>query len=141
MPNDPYVPTLLYIEDDEAFAWAFQTIALEKKCNLSMVIAGNRDIAMSVLAKAEAFQDVRTPDLILLDLDLPILNGFQIFMEIQGMPEFAAVPVIFFSSSQRPSDRNRALAMGAMAYILKPGDLDGISDAIDLICTFIPAAA
>lgn len=62
----------------------------------------------------------RLPELLLLDLGMPGLNGFQVLEWLQARPAFARMPVIVFSGSDQPVDINRALALGAVRYLVKP---------------------
>jgi CheY-like chemotaxis protein len=64
------------------------------------------------------------PDLILLDLKLCKLDGFDVLQSIRSMPNFVDVPVIILTSSESPSDKQRTARMGAARYIRKPSQLD-----------------
>jgi CheY-like chemotaxis protein len=139
MSDDTYIPTVLYVEDDDATAWLFKAITREKEWKIIMVTATNGSTAMSVLAKSKPFEDVHTPDMILLDIDLPGMDGFHIFREIQKWRQFAEIPVVFFSSSERRADRDFAMKMGAAGFIHKPVDLASFSNAVDQICAFVLA--
>lgn len=69
--------------------------------------------------KAE-FDHARTPDLILLDLNLPVLSG-QVFLRVrQRIPEWKRIPVVVYTSSARDADRQTCLFLGADDYIVKP---------------------
>jgi CheY-like chemotaxis protein len=68
-------------------------------------------------------EGTRRPDLLLLDLNLPRLEGSQILAQVKSKPETAKVPVIILTSSDSPRERDRALALGASTYFRKPTDL------------------
>jgi CheY-like chemotaxis protein len=70
----------------------------------------------------EAVQKARaeTPDLILLDLQMPILNGYEVLSELRQDPRFATLPVLAITASAMQGDRERALAAGFSAYLTKP---------------------
>lgn len=77
----------------------------------------------------EAMQLIRdfepdTIDLVLLDINLPVRNGFEILVKLRETPALAGVPVIMFSSSSRSSDICHAYSLGASAYVFKPSDYD-----------------
>ncbi len=60
------------------------------------------------------------PDLVLLDLHMPALDGFQAAGRLRGDARFAAIPIVALTASAMQGDRERALAAGFSAYITKP---------------------
>ena len=73
------------------------------------------------------------PDLILLDVILPGLNGFQVCRAIKTTSETATIPVIMITSKTRESDRQWGLEQGADAYLMKPYDA---SDLLEVVSRF-----
>jgi len=67
---------------------------------------------------------VRVPALVLLDLNLPKHDGFEILAVLREQAPLAATPVIIVSSSQNPDDERAVLALGANRYFTKSADLD-----------------
>src|SRR5690606_33519928 len=81
------------------------------------------DRAIAYLTGREPYADrarFPLPNLVLLDLNLPIRSGFEVLEWLRTQPEFAQLPVVIFSSSGRVEDRVRAEKFGATRYILKP---------------------
>jgi CheY-like chemotaxis protein len=64
------------------------------------------------------------PDLMLLDLNLPRLDGFEVLKEFRKHPLCGGTPVIVVSSSDTPAERRRMAELGVVLYFQKPGDLD-----------------
>lgn len=64
------------------------------------------------------------PDLVLLDLNLPGLNGHELLAEIKGDPALLRIPVVVLTSSANPSDVLAAYGAHANAYLIKPEDYD-----------------
>ncbi len=64
--------------------------------------------------------DRNPPDLILLDLHMPFMDGFETVRQIRAKPEWAKIPVIALTASAMIGDRERALREGFTAYITKP---------------------
>jgi two-component system, chemotaxis family, response regulator Rcp1 len=62
-------------------------------------------------------------DLVVLDLNLPKRSGFEVLAYLRHTPNLAAIPVVVFSGSLNPKDREAALSGGAAAFISKPRDL------------------
>lgn len=93
------------------------------------------DSGYDVMAMAEAssLATVMTqfaPNLILLDLKLPGVDGYQILQDLQKTPTWQAIPVIVVSAFAFESDRNRALELGAKQYLVKPIKLSELTQAI-----------
>ncbi|HUS15341.1 MAG TPA: response regulator [Chloroflexia bacterium] len=70
------------------------------------------------------------PDLILMDLMMPILNGFEAIRALKNDPATASIPVIAVSALSRARDQQQALDVGADDYISKPFDLDLLANKI-----------
>jgi DNA-binding response OmpR family regulator len=64
------------------------------------------------------------PDLILLDLGLPIMDGFEFFAEIQKDNRLKEIPVFVLSTSSATSDMEKSSTLGVRAYFVKPLDID-----------------
>jgi two-component system, chemotaxis family, response regulator Rcp1 len=76
--------------------------------------------ACDLLNRKEGFADAPRPDLILLDLNLPVLSG-QVFLRArQRVPGWMSIPVVVFTSSMNDSDRQTCLFLGADDYMVKP---------------------
>ena len=73
------------------------------------------------------------PDIVLLDLNLPKVDGPEILIEIRKHPECAHTPVIVMSSSDTNKDRDRMDALGVTCYFRKPSDLDEFLQLGDLV--------
>ena len=61
-----------------------------------------------------------SPDAILLDINMPGMDGFQALEQLKSQPDTAEIPVIMISARARPRDREDALFMGAVDYVTKP---------------------
>ena len=117
---------LLYIEDNEDNIFLF-TRRLNKK-GYQVVIA--RDgVAGIAMARSEE------PALILMDLDLPIVNGWEATRMLKTSPRTAHIPVIAVSSHAMLEDRRRALAAGCDDFFSKPVDMHALCARIEvLVC-------
>ncbi|HMA33914.1 MAG TPA: response regulator [Chloroflexia bacterium] len=84
----------------------------------------------------------RMPDLILMDLMMPVLNGFEAIQLLKAQPATATIPVIAISALSRARDQQQAMEAGADDYISKPFDLDLLSAKIaQLLAPSAPPAA
>lgn len=76
------------------------------------------------------------PDLVLLDVNLPKRNGFEILERLKSHEQFKTVPVIMLSTTTQPSEIERAYRMGANAFVNKPVDFQAFTSRIQQIRSF-----
>jgi CheY-like chemotaxis protein len=118
---------ILYVEDEEADVFLFQRAC--KKAGLESPVNAVSDgqIAIDYLSGTGGFGDRRQhpmPTLILLDLKLPRLSGFEFLDWLRRQPKLRTLVVVVFSSSADPRDVQRAYELGANSFIQKPSDLE-----------------
>ncbi len=70
------------------------------------------------------------PDFIFLDLNMPRLNGKQFLIEIKKIKRFSHIPVVIYTTSSDPKDREETKQLGALYYITKPYGFDEICNAL-----------
>ena len=82
---------------------------------------------------AEGVEKAKTekPDLILMDIVMPDMNGFKATREISKNPETASIPVIIMSSKDQVTDMEWAKRQGATGYLVKPANEDELFAAVD----------
>ena len=68
------------------------------------------------------------PDYLLLDLNLPVIHGFEVIKALRGIRGMKALPIHVLSGAAREADISRAYALGATSYIVKPGSLLGMKE-------------
>lgn len=71
-----------------------------------------------------------TPDLILLDINLPQMDGYELLSHLRDIPELERVPIIALTANVMKGDRERSLAAGCNGYIQKPIDVDTLPEQI-----------
>jgi two-component system response regulator len=109
---------------------AFNKSKIEEKINIE--VARNGDEALDFLfgEGAYIYRNTRNmPALILLDLNLPRINGFQILERIRADKRTKLIPVIILTSSKEEEDIKKAYALGANSFIHKPVDFKKFSNA------------
>jgi CheY-like chemotaxis protein len=128
--------TVLYVEDD---ADDFALLKLvNQRCGtpFNLQYAGDGEEAIAYLEGAGAFADREEhpfPDLVLLDLKMPKLDGFEVLQWIRSNPLTMSVPVVVLAGSSFRADIRRALELGANSYAAKPGKLEELEVLIDQI--------
>jgi len=115
---------ILLIEDNPADAVlvreAFDEAGVE--CTLSVVRDGAEAVAF--FQSLDADDEIASPDLILLDLNLPKVGGAKVLERLRASPRCRNTGVLIVSSSGAPSDRAQARELGATEYFRKPSSLD-----------------
>lgn len=76
------------------------------------------------------------PDLILLDLGLPRVNGHEALKEIKSNSELRSIPVVIFTTSKSPKDINSTYSMGANSFIVKPVTFDGLIQVMNVLAEY-----
>jgi CheY-like chemotaxis protein len=92
--------------------------------------------AIAFVTKLKPFERVPRPDLIIVDLNMPGIDGYGVLAAIKRTEEFHAIPVIMFSTSDDPADVKKAYDLHANCYIVKPLDFQGFVGAICSLATF-----
>lgn len=102
--------TILFIEDESTLQKTFGDILTQDK--YKMISALNGKIGLR-LAKSEK------PDLILLDLVLPSMHGFEVLKRLKQDPETKEIPVIILTNLEKMEDVEEAIELGAKTYLVK----------------------
>jgi len=114
--------------------------ALEKHGlrDVELIVVEDGQAALLYIERVDGDATVVSPDLALLDLNLPRATGSRILLRIRQSRRCGGIPIIIVTSSDSPLDRNAASELGATAYFQKPGDLAGfmqlgqvVRDALD----------
>ena len=112
---------VLLIEDSEPDIVLTTEAFEDARINVELVVAKDGAAAFTILD--EAARGERTvPELILLDLNLPKIDGLEILEHIKNQPESKAIPVIVMTSSKSPTDKRGAYERHANSFITKPLD-------------------
>ncbi len=120
--GDPEAALVLIGEDEPDNQVILQTV-VESLVGARATVAGD---GLAVLASVER----ERPQMILLDLMMPGLDGFQVTRQLKADPATANIPIIAVSAMARPDDREAALAAGCDDFVRKPFELDDLEAVI-----------
>lgn len=101
-----------------------------------LCIVNNGEEALMFLRRGEGYVDAPTPCLILLDLKMPRMDGFDVLEIIKDEDTLRSIPVIILTSSERDKDIERAYQLGCNSYIKKPVNFNNFIEAITEIKRF-----
>jgi two-component system cell cycle response regulator DivK len=113
--------TILYVEDNK-----------DNRNLVRRVLMSEGYIYFEAVNAAEAMKtlDEVIPDLILMDINMPDVDGFTLTAQIKMKPGFENIPVVALTANVMRGDREKSLEAGCDGYIQKPIDIDTISDQI-----------
>lgn len=120
---------ILHVEDDPNDALLFQHACRKAGITFEVQSVNDGDQAIAYLRGLDKFGDrVKHPfpNLILLDLKMPRLNGFDVLAWLRKEGEFKSIPVIILTSSNHETDIKRAYDLGANSYLVKPVGFDAL---------------
>jgi CheY-like chemotaxis protein len=133
---------ILLVEDNPADADLIQESFAEGTGRVKVDVAVHGEAAIDYLSrKNSAGGAVPFPQLILLDLNLPRLDGRQVLSEIKASCDLRHIPVVVLSSSTAESDVMQSYELGASCYLVKPYDLDSFRRMVRALEDFWLAVA
>jgi CheY-like chemotaxis protein len=115
--------TILHVEDDSNDVLLFRHACAKAGVRANVQVVGDGDEAMAYLSGEQDFRDRQAhplPHLVLLDLKMPRVNGFELLSWMRLDPRFRRVPVVVLTSSAHEADVRRAYEAGANSYLVKP---------------------
>lgn len=127
---------VLLVEDDPGDRLLVEEVFDEHGASGNLRAVEDGALALDYLHQRGDFADSPRPDLILLDLNLPKVNGREVLEEIKKDPSLTPIPVIVLTTSAAEEDVIRAYAAQASAYVTKPLNWDALSVAVRRIGTF-----
>jgi CheY-like chemotaxis protein len=127
---------ILHVEDNAGDALLMKELFKTSQFPVHLTVARDGEDALDILHKAKAFSGKGKPDIILLDLSLPGLSGFEVLAEIRKNKNLADTPVLIMSASQKDQDLKSAYENLANFYIVKPMDMKHFSVVMTYIEKF-----
>lgn len=130
---------ILLIEDNRMDIELTLDAFRERRLNNAVHVApGGREGLDYLLGRGE-FADrdqFPLPDLILLDLKMPVIDGHEVLRQIKQFPKLKRIPVVILSSSKEEGDRAMTYDNGANSYLVKPVSFDGFLDVVHQIDSY-----
>jgi CheY-like chemotaxis protein len=121
---------ILLVEDNEGDIVLTIDSFEESKIRTEISVVRNGREALHFLFKKEAYKDARKPDLILLDINIPIFNGHEVLRQIKKDPILKKIPVIMLTTSSNTKDIDLAYENHSNSYVTKPLKMEEFLDAI-----------
>lgn len=115
---------LLLVEDNPGDVFLITEAIRENRFDINLRLAVNGTEALDFLKGRGKFIGMPRPDLILLDINLPLMGGAEVLAEIKADVDLRKIPVIVFTSSKAEDEVRRAYNLHANCYIVKPSGLE-----------------
>lgn len=115
---------ILMVEDDPEDVQLTRDALKNGKFLNALHVMSDGEEALAYLKRQGRHADAARPDLILLDLNLPKMNGRELLQEIKKDPELKIIPVVILTTSEEDKDVLESYQLYANCYIIKPVDLD-----------------
>jgi len=127
---------ILHVEDDSNDVLLFQHACRKAGVNCNLQTVNDGDEAIAYLQGEARFADRQQyplPDLMLLDLKMPRLNGFEVLAWLRQEEKCRSLPVVVLSSSNHDADIKRAYSLGANSYLVKPVEFDSLVEIVKVV--------
>ena len=127
---------VLLVEDDAADVALMENAFADHEFASELHHVPDGAEALAFLRRDAAYADAPRPDLILLDLNMPRVDGRQVLGHIKADEDLKGIPVVVFTTSSTDTDINSSYGAHANAYVTKPIDLDDFERALSQIREF-----
>jgi two-component system, chemotaxis family, response regulator Rcp1 len=129
---------ILHVENDDATAFLFRAALDEVDLSVSVYRVCDGEQALAFLTRSGAYGAARRPELVILDLHLPKVDGWEVLSELQARDDLRSIPMVVLGTSCNPQDADRALLLGARQFVPKPRSFDELVRGIEKIArTFV----
>ena len=126
----------VYLADDDADdRFLFEEALLEVRKNVKITMLNNGEQLMRCLDE----KSLQHPNLIFLDLNMPLKNGIECLEEIKKDNKLKNIPVIIFSTSNQKETINQVYIKGANYYMCKPDNFEKLKSLLDKVFTLNPS--
>ena len=127
---------VLLVEDDPGDVLMTQEAFEEHKVRNRLTVVSDGVSALEFLRKEGEHVDAPTPDLILLDLNLPRMDGREVLQALKADADLRSIPVVVLTTSEAEEDVVRSYSLHANAYVTKPVDFDRFIEVVRQIDEF-----
>lgn len=124
------VVDILLVEDNDDDVLLIEECLEESRLLNLLTVVRDGEEAMAYLRRQPPFENVSTPGLMLLDINMPRKNGFEVLSEMKSDPKLRHIPVAMLTVSDMDEDIVRSYSAGACSYVRKPVDFERLKDVV-----------
>lgn len=126
----------LLVEDNPADAELARDALQDGELPIDLHIVGDGEQALAFVFKEHSYANAPDPDIVLLDLNLPRLNGREVLSKLKSDEKSKSIPVVILTSSEADEDVMSSYCLGANSYVTKPLDLKSFRRILDLLKSY-----
>jgi CheY-like chemotaxis protein len=127
---------VLLVEDDPGDVLLIREALEDHEVRNRLSVVNDGVEAMAYLRRQGDYAEARRPDLVLLDLNLPRMNGAEVLEQVKTDPALSLIPVVILTTSEAEEDILRSYKLHANAYVTKPVDYDRFTQTVRKIEEF-----
>lgn len=127
---------ILLVEDNEGDILLMNEALLKRPSVKKVSVAKNGQEGIDFVNKEKNFQEAETPDLIILDINLPLKNGYEVLKALKGSEKTRMIPIIVFTTSSTAKDVDKSYEALANLFVSKPSNIEEIEQAVDSLESF-----
>ena len=127
-------PVLLSVEDNDAEYCVIRMAVEQSGTQVNICRVADGEKAIYFLERSHGFEDAPRPDVVLLDINLPRKNSFEVLEEVRRHEALKSILIVVFTSTAGRAERNTALLLGADDFISKPHNLSELVTAVQSVC-------
>ncbi|MGC1214926.1 MAG: response regulator [Micromonospora sp.] len=135
-PGSPSPVRILVVDDDPGDVLMIEEALEDSDVDKVIDVVNDGQEAMEFLRQEGRHTDARRPDVILLDLNMPRMDGRQVLGEVKQDEDLRTIPIVVLTTSNADTDIVGSYTLQANAYVTKPIDLDDFNDVVRRIDEF-----
>jgi CheY-like chemotaxis protein len=132
--------TILLVDDSENDLILMRMAFKKAECNIALQEVHDGEEAIAYLKGEGPYCDRNKfplPAIMLLDLNMPKMNGFDVLVWVRAQPVLKRLPIIILTASMRSDDVERAFDLGATSFLVKPGKLETLAAMMRCLCDWM----
>jgi CheY-like chemotaxis protein len=133
MQTEESLAKVLMVEDNSFDILLTETIMKRNRININLTVFRDGEECLAYFNDRNNLQNGGKPDLVLLDLNLPKIDGREVLKFLKDSPELQLIPVVILSGSNAQSDIEDTRNMGALTYMVKPLEVSGLETIVGLV--------
>ncbi|MEH1102210.1 response regulator [Micromonospora sp. CPCC 205561] len=134
--ESPSPVRILVVDDDPGDVLMIEEALADSDVEKIIDVVSDGQEAMEFLRREGRHADARRPDVILLDLNMPRMDGRQVLGEVKSDEDLRTIPIVVLTTSNADTDIVGSYTLQANAYVTKPIDLDDFNDVVHRIDEF-----
>lgn len=127
---------LLLVDDDEGDVFMMSELMQDMTLPIELMTVENGLQAMAYLRQEAPYAQAPRPDIVLLDLNMPRMDGRQVLSEVRADPELCGIPIVVLTTSTARPDIQTCYETGCNAYLVKPFGVEGLTEMVAQLESF-----